>query len=361
MASGSGVASTADRCREIANRLGAGGSVYQFAGRTTCEGATCAPLGCYVTPWDKLYWNDAKSGPCTSERTCILEKGKSRVASLPCCEHGVAHSSSSSSSHCICMPHSIFEHARHDLCAACCPALPAKRYPSRAHSVFCCASSTPTLHTHTHTHTHTCAHLLAVPPPPPPQQSQSRPTGLTEAGLKPDCSSLGPWQPVKYTLGHRVLYEAHIFITIREFGTGDAFEKVPTNSFGFWKREASCVPGSFCKGTQVAPKSTCQKECPRSTWESETPTHWPMWEEAGTNCLCGKLLQEYRTGADTAELCASRCTANPHCLSFGVWTKKQKGACRLYSAFVSRYFPTFLPHFRLYEVASLHMRVLPYK
>jgi len=50
---------------------------------TTCDGPSCAPLGCYLWLADQqVYWNDDRRGTCTPERQC-LEKNTFLTAFKP--------------------------------------------------------------------------------------------------------------------------------------------------------------------------------------------------------------------------------------------------------------------------------------
>ena len=53
-----------------------------YLGRTTCSGSNCAPRGCYLFSSSNdasgVYWNNEKSGGCTSDRACICTQGTVR-------------------------------------------------------------------------------------------------------------------------------------------------------------------------------------------------------------------------------------------------------------------------------------------
>jgi len=57
------------------------------------------------------------------------------------------------------------------------------------------------------------------------------------------------------------------------------------------------------------------------------------YEQVGENCNCGNRIQEWASGYETAELCATACDANTACVSFGSWhTTDAAGYCSLFDA-----------------------------
>lgn len=61
-------------------------SIGKESSLTICVGSTCAPLGCYVftdgAGEQTVWWNNDKSGPCTSAKECVLVNACSNLGSL---------------------------------------------------------------------------------------------------------------------------------------------------------------------------------------------------------------------------------------------------------------------------------------
>merc|ERR1712173_580115 len=48
------------------------------------------------------------------------------------------------------------------------------------------------------------------------------------------------------------------------------------------------------------------------------------------DCNCGNRVDQWATGKQSVEKCRAECLKNEYCLSFGLWTKVDKGHCALF-------------------------------